>query len=229
MNDVKAVIGKRLIELRESRRFTQEQVAEMFGAKPNTYGAYERGSNPIPVELLVELSKYYNVSMDWLTGFTDIKERARSWHIKGQGTPLSPLFEYNLPKRPKYGEYSDTGIGAKMTWTHFKAHYLKDGELTPESYLSEIKQRYGKLPDSELKKQFVTKYLIMTQSSEETALNSVLDIVVTNAPADAALINALCTEDSPIGSMAFLKDSLDYIEGINSESDDVSDNQETNQ
>lgn len=62
---------QRLRDLREDNDLTQKDVAAILKTARNYYGEYERGARPIPVEHLITLCKYYNVSSDYILGFTD--------------------------------------------------------------------------------------------------------------------------------------------------------------
>lgn len=59
--------------LREDSDLTQQMVAEYLGTSQTMYARYERGANEMPIRHLIALCKYYNVSADYLLGFTKIK------------------------------------------------------------------------------------------------------------------------------------------------------------
>ncbi len=63
----------RIRELREDRDFTQTEVANLLKVGQRTYCAYELGKARIPVDSLITLAKFYNVSMDYICGVSDIK------------------------------------------------------------------------------------------------------------------------------------------------------------
>jgi transcriptional regulator with XRE-family HTH domain len=68
------VIGlyfKRIYDLREDHDVTQKAVAEYLGIHPNVYRRYEKGARDFPVEIIIKLASYYNVSTDYLLGLTD--------------------------------------------------------------------------------------------------------------------------------------------------------------
>ena len=65
---------QRLRDLKEDADLTQKDVAEIIGVSVNHYGKYERGETDIPFEKAVILAKYYNVSLDYLAGFTNNKQ-----------------------------------------------------------------------------------------------------------------------------------------------------------
>lgn len=66
--------AERIRALREDRDFTQAQVAELLNIGQRTYCDYELGKTRIPVDSLIILAKTYNVSMDYISGVTDIKK-----------------------------------------------------------------------------------------------------------------------------------------------------------
>jgi len=62
---------ERIRNLRVDADLTQENIACMLGVKQNTYSQYELGVLRYPVEVLIQLAKFYNTSMDYLVGLTD--------------------------------------------------------------------------------------------------------------------------------------------------------------
>ena len=61
----------RLKELREDADISQKVIAEYLNIKQNTYSQYENGQRQLPLEVLIKLSKYYNVSTDYILELTD--------------------------------------------------------------------------------------------------------------------------------------------------------------
>ncbi len=57
-------IGKFLAELRHEKELTQEQLAERLGASNKTISRWENGNYMPPLEMLVELSEFYGVSIN---------------------------------------------------------------------------------------------------------------------------------------------------------------------
>lgn len=70
-----AKLYTRIRDLREDRDLTQSDVAAHFGLYKTQYCRYETGLSPIPLEFAEELSKFYNVSLDYLTGLIDIPRK----------------------------------------------------------------------------------------------------------------------------------------------------------
>lgn len=57
-----------LKQLRQSRKMTQQDVAQFLGVDRSTYVKYERGTSDPPTATLVRLADYFNVSVDFLLG-----------------------------------------------------------------------------------------------------------------------------------------------------------------
>lgn len=65
---------ERIVELRKDRGLNQTQMAELFNLPQRTYAHYENGDVNIPIEILQELARYHKTSVDYLTGFTDVRK-----------------------------------------------------------------------------------------------------------------------------------------------------------
>lgn len=59
-------------EIREDHSLTQQKVADLLHVGQRTYADYESGKTRIPVDSLLILAKFYNVSMDYITGASSI-------------------------------------------------------------------------------------------------------------------------------------------------------------
>lgn len=54
--------------MREDNDLTQKQIAEYLMCDQSLYSKYERGEREIPLNLIIKLADYYNVSIDYLVG-----------------------------------------------------------------------------------------------------------------------------------------------------------------
>lgn len=66
--------AQRLRDLREDSELKQENLAMILKTARNYYGEYERGKRPLPIEHLITLCRYYDVSADYILGFTNEKK-----------------------------------------------------------------------------------------------------------------------------------------------------------
>ena len=65
------MIYRRIRDLREDKDLTQKQMAEILFCSQQVYSNYELGQRDIPTEILIKLSKFHNVSVDYLLGISD--------------------------------------------------------------------------------------------------------------------------------------------------------------
>jgi len=65
------IFAKRIRELRTERGLNQETVANAVGIAQRTYSGYECGESEPAQKILVELAKFFGVSVDYLLGEED--------------------------------------------------------------------------------------------------------------------------------------------------------------
>ena len=66
---------RRLKDLREDKDLLQKEVARKLGISQQYYSQYEMGKYTMQIELLIILSQEYNVSLDYLVGLSDKKNK----------------------------------------------------------------------------------------------------------------------------------------------------------
>ena len=64
--------NERIRDIREDHSLTQQKVADLLHVGQRTYADYESGKTRIPVDSLLILARHYNVSMDYITGASDV-------------------------------------------------------------------------------------------------------------------------------------------------------------
>ncbi len=65
---------QRIRDLREDQELNQTQFAKILGMSQTGYSKYETGENDIPTEILLKMADYYETSVDYLLGRTNIKK-----------------------------------------------------------------------------------------------------------------------------------------------------------
>ena len=65
---------KRIRDLREDNDLSQKQLSQILIMSQTGYSKYETGENDIPTQILIKLALYYDTSVDYILGLTDIKE-----------------------------------------------------------------------------------------------------------------------------------------------------------
>lgn len=62
---------QRIRDLREDSDLTQEQTAKLLNIQTTTYRRYETGERECPVHIIIELSKFYKVTTDYILGLSN--------------------------------------------------------------------------------------------------------------------------------------------------------------
>lgn len=63
----------RIKELRRNRHLTQEQLGNTVSVTQQNISRYENDIYEIPIDVLVKISKFFNVTIEYLLGLTDTK------------------------------------------------------------------------------------------------------------------------------------------------------------
>ena len=90
------VCGERLRALRESMNYSQMKFADIFEIGQSSVVRYEKGEASPPLELLVRIADYFDVSLDYIFDRTD--------------NPQGKLYEY----KPKNGYPADMASFVEM-------------------------------------------------------------------------------------------------------------------
>ena len=68
---------EKIRNLREDRDLTQKDMAEILSIGQTTYSDYEMGKINIPIATLIRLALFFDTSIDYLVGLTDVREPYR--------------------------------------------------------------------------------------------------------------------------------------------------------
>ncbi len=65
------MVYRRIRDLREDRDLTQKAVAKALICSQQVYSNYELGQRDVPTDILIKLSRFYGVSVDYILGISD--------------------------------------------------------------------------------------------------------------------------------------------------------------
>lgn len=68
------ILAERLSLLRKERDMTQKEVSQELGISLNSYQRYETDEREPTAPILVQMAKFYNVSLDYLVGLKDERQ-----------------------------------------------------------------------------------------------------------------------------------------------------------
>lgn len=64
----------RIKDLREDRDLFQKDISNILNITQRNYSYLETGKSDIPTDVLIKLAMFYNVSVDYILGITDIQK-----------------------------------------------------------------------------------------------------------------------------------------------------------
>lgn len=126
------IIGERLKWLRERARKTQAEVANALHLNhPNTISRYETGERKVEAEFLVKFARYYNTSIDFITGLIQYdKPRRRKYKLKR----YLPLFTFPNNSDGDIDKYFNNNLlHADTNFIYFK---VTDNSMIGDGILS---------------------------------------------------------------------------------------------
>lgn len=101
VNARKTMIANRLKTLRVEHMLTHADVAKGANIKPLTYSGYENAHNNTPIEALVRLAIFYDVSLDYLCCRTDNKKGCYTEAENSEGEQQKKKFDELLMRMEK--------------------------------------------------------------------------------------------------------------------------------
>ena len=91
---------QRIKDLREDADKKQSDIAAHLGTTAQYYGKYEKGERELPFSRAIELAEYYNVSLDYNAGRTNVKNPNLDHSLSGDEIKLLLKFR-RLSERNK--------------------------------------------------------------------------------------------------------------------------------
>ena len=98
-------MNNRLLELREEKKLSQDDISKILKVTRQAYSRYERGERELGYNALITLSRFFDVSVDYLLGATDYyypdqistqyspEERKLIEDYRGLAKPLKELLQ----------------------------------------------------------------------------------------------------------------------------------------
>ena len=93
------MVHARLRELRLESKKKQSEIADVLGISQSTYSQYEQPDNIIPSKHIYQLSKFYNISSDYILGISQVKatpDEVEFIKLLESKTIEELMHEYNL-------------------------------------------------------------------------------------------------------------------------------------
>lgn len=126
-----AVFGVRLKELRKEKGLTQAGLAELLECIDRNVQKMEYGYSNVPGITLIWLADYFQVSLDYLAGRSDVRELPSSWNCvypENKAIPMAPFSERLKQLRTEQGK-KQTEVAAFLGKTNRHYQKIEYGEV----------------------------------------------------------------------------------------------------
>lgn len=130
---------QKLIELREDSNLKQKDIAKLLNITQQTYSLWENGTKIIPLKHLNSLCNYYNVSMDYVLGLSNV----RKYDIVNNVIDKN-LIGKRLKKFRKEKNITQEELASILNTTHSTISAYESGKTTIlTAFAYEICKRYN--------------------------------------------------------------------------------------
>ena len=75
MSDMKQIIARNLVELRKSKKYTQQELAELLQYSDKAISKWEKGDSLPDIEVLYQICNLYGVTLDFLVHEGSIEDK----------------------------------------------------------------------------------------------------------------------------------------------------------
>ncbi len=148
-----------LKNLREENNLKQTEIAKYLGIDNSQYCHYENESRTLPIKHLNSLSQYYNVSIDFLFNFTDIKT-----YQNDKKDIDNKLSGRRIKEFRKENKLTQKALAAILNTTFSTISFYEKGDYTIATpYIYTICKKYNISADYLLGKTDEPKYLTPTK------------------------------------------------------------------
>lgn len=93
------MISDRLKALRQEKDLLQKDIANYLNISTSAYGFYEQGKRTPDTQIIKKLADFFNVSVDYLLGKTDIRESAEEI-LNGKEPTIALHSDYEYDELP---------------------------------------------------------------------------------------------------------------------------------
>lgn len=147
-------ITERLKNLREEKNLRIYDISKFLEIDKDLYGKYERQNVIIPIKHLVNISEYFNVSIDYIFSFNDLKQYNDNSSVKLE------LMSRRLKELRKENKLTQEKLASEIkTNKSVICAYEKGKRIIPTPFLYEICKKYKISADYLLGKIDNPKYL----------------------------------------------------------------------
>lgn len=130
--------GQRIKELREKENVTQKDLAQAIGLNRSSINQFENQYDIIPIKRLNQIANYFNVSIDYLFGLTNLKQ------YKNNNLEINfNLSSKRLKEWRKSQKLTQQKLGEKLNASSFVIIHHENGRtILNTPFLYELCKKY---------------------------------------------------------------------------------------
>ncbi len=113
----------RLKMLRKDKNLTQQELAKIINMSQTGYSQYERNERKIPITTIKKLANYFEVSVDYLSGLTDIKDKYKNSKIINNENNILRLKEIREDKDYLQKDIAKVLNMSRKAYSHYESYY----------------------------------------------------------------------------------------------------------
>ena len=129
---------QKLIELREDSSLKQKDIAALLNITQQTYSLWENGTKIIPLKHLNSLCNYYDVSMDYVLGLSNVRQYDIVNRVIDKKNIGIKLKEFRKEKNITQEELANI-----LNTTHSTISAYESGKTILTAFAYEICKRYN--------------------------------------------------------------------------------------
>lgn len=126
--------NSRLEEMRELNDLTKKKFAEILGVSDSIYARWENERDAIPTKRLYQIANYFEINIDYLLGFTDVKISIKSDDEINSEIVATRVREIRQDFNESLRDFSKRLNTSNSTWSAYETGKV----LILESFLVEV-------------------------------------------------------------------------------------------
>ena len=125
------IVGERIAKFRKERGLTQTLLAEKLSVSPKTISKWEKGHGLPDVEILPDIAKFFNTTIDML--LTGIYTKPKELEVCTQISTTGERTQWNFPAIEDFPEELRDGI-----LLHFLTEYARTNNIEVKKFIEGI-------------------------------------------------------------------------------------------
>lgn len=163
-------IGEKIRYLRTENKINQKELIQILGISHASLSAYENGNKLPSLDVLIKITQYFNVSLDWLCGLENQASFCTGADLINTFLKIKELPDFNYSIETQWKEYDIenqyyetriTFVGKKEPKLRLDTREVFDTNAFSEFMIeyAELEKKLVSLQDNELRQEYKKMWL----------------------------------------------------------------------